>query len=78
MKTKILIITFLLVGLATGAAYAQSITQLNPGVYEFECLTGRLRHSFINDDVNFVRLNCTTNGEGIPVQPTATPFWLAL
>lgn len=73
MKAKILILTLVLLAVTTGVVASQSLaTQLNPGVYEFECLTGRLRHSFINDDVNFVRLNCTTNGEGIPVQPTAT------
>ncbi len=72
MKTKILILTLVLLTITTGVVASQSIiTQLNSGVYEFECLTGRLRHSFINDDVNFVRLNCTTNGEGI-VQATPT------
>lgn len=78
MKTKITFIVLILLMLTTAVVYAQGLTQLNPGVYEFECLTGRLRHSFINNDVNLVRLNCTTNGEGVVVVPTPTAIPTAM
>lgn len=73
MKKIILIVTLLVLG-AFGISAAQSAAMpLEPGQYEFYCGTGRLRHSFINNNVNYVRLTCTTNGEGVPTAtPTAT------
>lgn len=72
MKKVILIVTLLVLG-AFGISVAQSVAMpLEPGRYEFYCGTGRLRHTFIDGNVNYVRLTCTTNGEGV-VQPTATP-----
>lgn len=72
MKKVILLVTLLVLG-AFGISAAQSAAMpLEPGRYEFYCGTGRLRHTFIDGNVNYVRLTCTTNGEGV-VQPTATP-----
>lgn len=72
MKTKVFLFALFLFVVSASVTFSQSRTILNPGVYEFECLTGRLRHSFINNDVNLVRLNCTTNGEGVELSPTPT------
>ena len=78
MKRIIALIVFILVLGTGGAVMAQSsATPLSPGTYEFFCGTGRLRHSFVNGNVNLVRLNCTTNGEGVPLPtPTNTPVAL--
>lgn len=71
---NVLIIVTLLVLAAFGISAAQSAAMpLEPGRYEFFCSTGRLRHAFIDGNVNYVRLICTTNGEGVIVPtPTAT------
>ena len=70
---RVLILVSILMLAAFGVAAAQSAAMpLEPGRYEFYCGTGRLRHSFIDGNVNYVRLTCTENGEGV-VQPTATP-----
>jgi hypothetical protein len=73
---KFLALFVILLALSTGGVVmAQSTaTPLAPGAYEFFCGTGRLRHSFVDGNVNLVRLNCTTNGEGVPLPtPTETP-----